>query len=134
MSYNVVINLLREGNANEPKYVAVVTKIEGGEGERIVIPSEYMGYPVSHIGFKEQFRPGYQEWIDYHHFKDGDYVPDGYKLISYKMELPKGSTLFLPCSIDYISYKPDETVSFELEDGHPNFIIKDGRPRRKISF
>ena len=118
------ISTLKFGNERDPSFVKVLVGIDFNEQEdsgTVVLPETHEGEPVTYIAYEQAHRAGYQDWADWHHCKEGDYIPGEYYMRPLSFYVPAYvKRLVIPATVQHVSpnaFRPaGDTVIEDLRE------------------
>lgn len=131
-----VFEIIKIGFDGSPlkEVVALSGIIFEPDDEVVVIPSEYNGMPVTHIGYKQDVIPAHEAFRDWHHPSGdcGEYVETEYKTGPCdRIDFPPSvKRLVFPATADEIStvlWYGIPGVDYEMNPDNKRYAIQDNK-------
>ncbi len=104
------------------------------DDEIVIIPSEYNGLPVTHIGYRQGGNPAHMRFHDWHHPSqgDGDWMPKKYIATSsfYINIPPRVKKIVFPKTMTHICFNlfcPSADITYAIEEGNVECEIQDNK-------
>ncbi len=115
------------------EYYVSIYDIEFEENDKIVVlPDEFNGEPITHVGYFEEFVEAHEVWCDWHHpSKGSDWVPDKYQYDYSYVTVPNHvKMIVLPKTMNRYShnmFKGTGEFVVVVDEENPYYVNEDGK-------